>query len=132
MSMNFLVADVLTRIRNAKHVGHTETDVPSSNFVKNVLAVLEREGYIGGVEEYEVRPGIKNLKVKLKYFQGKPVINELIMVSKPGCRRYSNIKSLPKVRGGLGISILSTSLGVLSDGEARRKKVGGEVICNVF
>lgn len=132
MSMNNLLADALTRVRNAKNAGHAVVELPCSGLIKNVLGVLQREGYIGAIEEHEERVGIKKLRVALRYYQGESVINKLKMVSKPGCRRYFKLKDLPKVHGGLGISVLSTSHGVLSDAEARRLKVGGEVICNVF
>ncbi len=132
MTMNSLVSDALTRVRNGLHANHASVVMPCSRFVKNVLDVLQREGYIGGIEEFEERPGVRFLRVALRYYQGAPVITKIKTVSKPGCRRYFSIGKLPKVNGGLGISILSTSKGVLSDAEARRMKVGGEVICNVF
>ena len=105
---------------------------PASNFRANVLDVLKREGYIRGFTREQVRPGIAELKIELKYVDGEPVIREISRVSKPGRRVYSKIGDLPRIYNGLGISILSTPRGVLSDNEARAQKVGGEVLCRVF
>ena len=99
---------------------------------ENVLGVLEREGYIRGFERYNVRTGIDEIKIELKYYDGEPVIREINRVSRPGCRVYSKIKDLPKVYNGLGIAILSTPRGVMSDAEAREANVGGEILCQVF
>ena len=99
---------------------------------ENVLGVLEREGYIRGFERYNVRTGIDEIKIELKYYDGEPVIREINRVSRPGCRVYSKIKDLPKVYNGLGIAILSTPQGVMSDAEAREANVGGEILCQVF
>ena len=132
MSMSDPLGDMLTRIRNAQRIGKATVVTPASRLRRGVLEVLIREGYIRGYTEREVRPGIKEFVVELKYYNGKPVIQEIARVSKPGRRVYSGIKDLRKVYGGLGISILSTPKGVLSDNDARAANVGGEVLCRVF
>jgi len=126
------VADLLTRIRNGQRAKKDTVTAPASNLRANVLGVLEREGYIRGFERYNVRTGIDEIKIELKYYDGEPVIREINRVSRPGCRVYSKIKDLPKVYNGLGIAILSTPRGVMSDAEAREANVGGEVLCQVF
>ena len=126
------IGDMLTRIRNGLHANKTVVEAPSSKFRANVLDVLQREGYIRGFESVENKPGMKSLKIELKYQEGVPVISEIKRVSKPGCRVYSGIKELPRVYNGLGIAILSTPRGVMSDNEARAANVGGEVLCQVF
>jgi small subunit ribosomal protein S8 len=132
MALNDLISDVLTRIRNAQKALHASVYSPSSKAVKSVLDVMVREGYIEGYSEFEIKPGIYNLKIDLRYHAGEPVIADLKRVSKPGRRVYSSFKKMPKVAGGLGISVLSTSKGMLSDNEARNSHVGGEVVCTVF
>lgn len=132
MALNDLISDVLTRVRNGQKAGHSYVVAPSSNAVKSVLDVMVREGYIAAYEEFEVKTGINNLKIDLKYFEGEPVIKELKRISKPGRRVYTSIKKLSRVFGGLGISVLSTPKGMLSDEEARLQQVGGEVVCTVF
>ncbi len=132
MSMSDTLGDMLTRIRNGIHANKTIVEAPSSKFRANVLEVLKREGYIRGFSSIEPKPGIRQLKIELKYQEGVPVISEIKRVSKPGCRVYSSINELPKVYNGLGISILSTPRGVMSDNEARVANVGGEVLCQVF
>ena len=132
MSMSDTLGDMLTRIRNGLHANKTIVEAPSSKFRSNVLEVLKREGYIRDFSSIEDKPGIKHLKIELKYQEGVPVISEIKRVSKPGCRVYSRINELPKVYNGLGISILSTPRGVMSDNEARAANVGGEVLCQVF
>ena len=132
MSMSDTLGDMLTRIRNGLQTNKTIVEAPSSKFRANVLEVLKREGYIRGFSSVEQKPGIKHLKIELKYQEGVPVISEIKRVSKPGCRVYSGINELPKVYNGLGISILSTPRGVMSDNEARAANVGGEVLCQVF
>ena len=132
MSMSDPLGDMLTRIRNGQQARKSSVVAPASKLRANVLAVLEREGYIRGFEKFNVRPGIDELRIDLKYFEGEPVIKEISRVSKPGRRVYSKIKDLPKVYQGLGISILSTPRGVMSDHEARSSNVGGEVLCKVF
>jgi small subunit ribosomal protein S8 len=132
MAMSDPLADMLTRIRNGQRARQAVVAAPASNFRANVLEVLKREGYIRGFTREQVRPGIAQLKIELKYVDGEPVIRELARVSKPGRRVYSRISDLPRIYNGLGISILSTPRGVLSDNEARAAEVGGEVLCRVF
>ncbi len=132
MAMTDPLGDMLTRIRNGQRARKPAISAPASRFRSNVLAVLEREGYIRGYEMYECRPGVSEIRIELKYHEGQPVIKEIKRVSKPGRRVYSKIDDLPRVYNGLGISILSTPRGVLSDAEAREKNVGGEVLCHVF
>ena len=132
MSMSDPVADLLTRIRNGQSAGKDSVTTPGSRMRENVLGVLEREGYIRGFEKSNIRDGIDEIRIELKYYDGRPVIREINRVSRPGCRIYSKIRDLPKVYDGLGISILSTPRGVLSDAEAREANVGGEILCSVF
>ena len=132
MSMSDPLGDMLTRIRNGQQARKNDVVAPASKLRANVLEVLQREGFIRGYEAYEVRPGINELRIELKYHEGTPVIKEISRVSKPGRRVYSKIKDLSKVYNGLGISILSTPRGVMSDHEARQANVGGEVLCKVF
>jgi len=126
------VGDLLTRIRNGQRANKSAIDCPASKLRANVLEVLKREGFIRGYTRHELRPGIAELHIELKYHDGLPVIKEMRRVSKPGRRVYSKIKDLPRVYNGLGISVLSTPRGVLSDGEALQHNVGGEVLCTVF
>lgn len=132
MSMTDPVADLLTRIRNGQRANKATITTPASKLRENLLTVLEREGYIRGFERYSVRDGIDELKVELKYNEGEPVITKIERISKPGRRVYAKIADLQKVYNGLGISILSTPRGVMSDAEARTANVGGEVLCQVF
>lgn len=132
MALSDPVGDMLTRIRNGQAARLDSVTMPASRLRANVLDVLQREGYIRGYLEEELRNGIKELRVELKYDNGKPVIREVHRVSTPGRRIYSKIADLPKVYNGLGISILSTPRGVMSDSEARTANVGGEVLCKVF
>ena len=132
MSMSDTLGDMLTRIRNGQTANKSVVDAPASRFRGNVLDVLKREGYIRNFSQVEKRPGINEFKIELKYYDGKPVISEIKRVSTPGRRVYSSIDDLPKTYNGLGISILSTPRGVMSDNEARAAKVGGEVLCQVF
>ena len=132
MSMSDTLGDMLTRIRNGQTTNKKVVDAPASRFRKNVLEVLKREGFIRNFEEKEIRPGINSLEIELKYYNGKPVITEIKRVSKPGRRVYSSIKNLQKTYSGLGISILSTPRGVMSDNEAREANVGGEVLCTIY
>ena len=132
MSMTDPLGDMLTRIRNGQRAKRNSVTAPASNIRENVLSVLAREGYIRGFERYNIRRGIDEIKIELKYFEGEPVIREINRISRPGCRVYSKIRDLPKVYNGLGISILSTPRGVMSDAEAREANVGGEVLCQVF
>ena len=132
MSMSDTLGDMLTRIRNGQTTNKKVVDAPASRFRKNVLEVLKREGFIRNFEEKEMRPGINFFEIELKYYNGKPVISETKRVSKPGRRVYSSIKNLQKTYNGLGISILSTPRGVMSDNEAREANVGGEVLCTIY
>ena len=132
MAMSDPLGDMLTRIRNAQRSGKQSVSTPASVFRARGLDVLRAEGYIRGYSEREVAKGIRELEIELKYHNGDPVIKEIARVSKPGRRVYSKIKDLPKVYGGLGISILSTPRGVMSDHDARAANVGGEVLCHVF
>lgn len=132
MSMTDPIADLLTRIRNGQEANKTSISAPASAFRESVLSVLKREGYIRDFSRVNVRPGIDELKIELKYFDGEPVIKQISRVSRPGRRVYSKIKELPRVYNGLGIAILSTPRGVMSDAEAREANVGGEVLCHVF
>jgi small subunit ribosomal protein S8 len=130
MQMNDPIGDLLTRIRNAQHRGRSSVQSPSSKLRVNVLEVLQREGYIRGFTEVE-KDGRKELDIELKYYDGTPVISEIRRISKPGRRVYSAVRDLPLVRNGLGISVLSTPKGVMSDAEARTQNVGGEILCRV-
>ena len=124
------IADLLTRIRNAQRARHDAVTMPSSGLKKAICRVLEDEGYIGGFRvDGDKKP---ELTVALRYFEGEPVIVELSRVSRPGLRIYKPAGELPEVRGGLGVAIISTNQGVLSDRAARRQQVGGEVLCTVF
>ena len=132
MSMSDTLGDMLTRIRNGQTTNKKVVDAPASRFRKNVLEVLKREGFIRNFEEKEMRPGINFFEIELKYYNGKPVISEIKRVSKPGRRVYSSIKNLQKTYNGLGVSILSTPRGVMSDNEAREANVGGEILCTIY
>jgi small subunit ribosomal protein S8 len=132
MSLSDPLGDMLTRIRNGQKARMSVVSSPASKLRTNVLEVLKREGYIRGFSVEEDRPGVQSLCIELKYFEGEPVIKEVHRVSKPGRRIYSKIADLPRVYNGLGISILSTPRGVMSDAEARAANVGGEVLCKVF
>ena len=124
------VGDLLTRIRNGQRANKATITTPASKLRENVLTVLEREGYIRGFTEVE-KDGRKELDIELKYYDGAPVISEIRRISKPGRRVYSAVRDLPLVRNGLGISVLSTPKGVMSDAEARTQNVGGEILCRV-
>ena len=132
MAMTDPLGDLLTRNRNGQSARKSVVNAPASALRANVLEVLKREGYIRGYSRSDVRPGIAELHIELKYHEGQPVIKEISRISTPGRRVYSKIKDLPKVYNGLGISILSTPRGVMSDAEARAQNVGGEVLCKVF
>jgi small subunit ribosomal protein S8 len=126
------LGDMLTRIRNGQQARKASVVSPKSRLRVNVLDVLKREGYIRSYASAEVRPGISELTIELKYLEGEPVIKAISRVSKPGRRVYAKIADLPRQFNGLGISILSTPQGVMSDTEARVANVGGEVLCRVF
>ena len=132
MSMSDPLGDMLTRIRNGQHARKSAVNSPASNLRVNVLEVLKREGFIRGFERNDDAAGKPAITIELKYYQGDPVISSISRVSTPGRRVYSSIKDLPRIRNGLGISILSTPRGVMSDVEARTANVGGEVLCRVF
>lgn len=131
MALTDPLGDMLTRIRNGQQAGKNTIGCPASKLRMNVLEVLKKEGYIRGYELLE-DGNKRNLSIELKYYEGEPVIKAIDRVSKPGRRVYSAIADLGKVRGGMGISILSTPRGVMSDVEARNANVGGEVLCRVF
>ena len=130
--MNDPIGDMLTRIRNAQLRGRLTVLTPGSKLRACVLDVLSDEGYIRGYEKMTGNDGHPAIEISLKYFDGTPVIREVKRVSKPGRRVYLGIKDIPQVRQGLGVSIVSTSQGVMSDSAARIANVGGEVICTVF
>lgn len=131
MALNDPLGDLLTRIRNGQRIGKTKITTPASKLRANVLEVLKREGYIRDYRSAQDE-GMPVLEIELKYHDGLPVIREIARVSKPGRRVYSKIKELPRYYNGLGIQILSTPRGVLSDNEARAANVGGEVLCRVY
>jgi small subunit ribosomal protein S8 len=132
MSMTDPIGDLLTRIRNGQHAKKSMISAPASKMRENVLKVLEREGYIRGFSREDYERGHSELTISLKYYEGEPVIQHIQRVSKPGRRVYASVKNLPRVSNGLGISILSTSHGIMSDLEARDANVGGEILCQVF
>ncbi|MCW5732452.1 MAG: 30S ribosomal protein S8, partial [Alphaproteobacteria bacterium] len=126
MALSDPLGDMLTRIRNGQRARKSSVSAPASKLRQNVLEVLKREGYIRGYERTE-REGKSELTIELKYYEGEPVIKAISRISTPGRRVYSSIRDLPRVRNGLGISILSTPRGVMSDVDARAANVGGEV-----
>ncbi len=129
MSMNDPIADMLTRIRNGQAARKPEVRMPASKFKKAVAETLKDEGYIADIRvEGEKKP---TLVVTLRYFEGKPVIEKLNRVSRPGSRKFFGAEDLPQVIGGLGVAVVSTSEGVMPDREARRRNIGGEVVCFV-
>ena len=126
------IGDMITRIRNAQLRTLHNVKVPSSKYRAKILDVLKQEGYISN---YKLLPDTKNknsLVVDLKYYTGLPVIKEIKRISRPGRRVYAKADSIPKIQNGLGLAIVSTSMGIMSDSDARMKKVGGEIICRVF
>jgi len=132
MPMTDPLGDMLTRIRNAQMRNRSKVSTLASKLRGRVLDVLKKEGYIRGYSRVEFSGGKSEFEIELKYFDGEPVIKEIKRISKPGRRVYSSVKSLPNVANGLGVSILSTPKGVMSDSEARTENVGGEILCNVF
>ena len=132
MAMSDPLGDMLTRIRNGQRTGKSKVRAPASKLRANVLEVLKREGYIRDYRTEQGDRGLNEVEIELKYNEGTPVIQEIARVSRPGRRVYSKIKELPRVYNGLGITILSTPRGVMSDQEARAANVGGEVLCRVF
>ena len=132
MAFNDSLSDMLARIKNAHQARKSFTSCFKSKLNINVLSVLKEEGYIRDYKDIEIRKGINSIQIDLKYYNGTPVIKKINRVSKPGIRVYSKITDLSKPYGGLGISILSTPKGVMSDQQARKNNVGGEVLCEVF
>tara|TARA_B100002051_G_C16277380_1_gene411817 strand:- start:123 stop:521 length:399 start_codon:yes stop_codon:yes gene_type:complete len=132
MAFNDSLSDMLARIKNAHQARKSFTSCFKSKLNINVLSVLKEEGYIRDYKDIEVRKGINSIQIDLKYYNGIPVIKKINRVSKPGIRVYSKITDLSKPYGGLGISILSTPKGVMSDQQARKNNVGGEILCEVF
>lgn len=130
MSMSDPLSDLLTRIRNGQAAGKAEVTVPASKLKRAVCQVLKEEGYIAGYSDTSEQ-GKHNIRIELKYYNGAPVIDKIQRFSKPGCRRYRGRDELPKVMGGFGIAIVSTSKGVMSDRKARSLGEGGEVLCVV-
>jgi small subunit ribosomal protein S8 len=126
------IGDMFTRIRNGQMRSLISIDVPASNFRQNILDILKAEGYIKNYYVEKLDNNKKNLKVDLKYYEGTPVIKEIRRISKPGRRIYSRATSIPKVMNGLGLAILSTPKGVMTDTDARKNNIGGEIICRVF
>jgi small subunit ribosomal protein S8 len=124
------IADMLTRIRNAQNVGEKQVRMPASKFKAAILAVLKDEGYIESFATQEI-DGKNNIVVDLKYYRGRPVIDKITRVSKPGLRIYKHSKDLPTVRAGMGIAVVSTSKGLMTERAAREQKLGGEVVCLV-
>jgi len=132
MTMSDPLGDMLTRIRNAQMRKSSKVSTPGSRLRKDVLDVLESEGYIRGYSTVAFDNGRSEFEIELKYYDGEPVIREIQRVSKPGRRVYASVRTIPRVANGLGVSILSTPKGVMSDAEARDQNVGGEVLCQVF
>ena len=130
MSLSDPIGDMLARIKNAQVRNHSKVSLPSSKFKSKIADVLKAEGYI---IDYKINDSKKpSLEINLKYNSGNPVINTIERISKPGRRIFSSASSLPKINNGLGIAIVSTPLGVMTDVDARKKKLGGEIICKVF
>ncbi len=132
MNINDPLGDLLTRIRNGQTARKDSVLTPASKLRASVLDVLQREGYIRGYSREDSGAPMPLIRVELKYFEGQPAIRHLARVSKPGRRVYAGARDLPRVKNGLGITIVSTPSGVLSDAEARHQNVGGEVLCQVF
>jgi small subunit ribosomal protein S8 len=132
MAISDPVGDMLTRIRNAQMRSRPSVSTPASKLRERVLEVMKEEGYIRGFARVDYQDGKSEIEIELKYFDGKPVIRNLKRISTPGRRVYSSVDDLPTVANGLGVAILSTSKGVMSDSQARRENVGGEVLCSIF
>ena len=132
MSLADPIGDMLTRIRNAQLRTLYNVKIPNSKFRAKILDVLKQEGYISNYKLLSDTKNKNSLVVDLKYYNGMPVIKEIKRVSKPGRRIYAKASSIPKIQNGLGLAIVSTSMGVMSDNDARTKKIGGEIICRVF
>jgi small subunit ribosomal protein S8 len=132
MSINDPLGDMLTRIRNAQMRRRPKCITPASNIRARVLDVLEEEGYIRGYSRVEQKGALPVFEIELKYYNGQPAIKEIQRVSTPGRRVYSPVRDLPTVANGLGVAILSTPKGVMSDSKAREENVGGEILCSIF
>ena len=132
MSFTDPIADMITRIRNAQLRTLNKVSIPNSKFRARILDVLKEEGYISDYKFLTDKKNKGSLLVDLKYSNGLPVIREITRVSKPGRRIYTRAGSIPKIKNGLGIVIVSTSMGIMSDNDARSKNIGGEIICRVF
>ena len=132
MALTDPIGDMFSRIRNGQMRSLNSVDIPSSIFRQSILRILKNEGYIKDYYIEKSKNNKVNLKINLKYYEGDPVIKEIKRISKPGRRVYSRATSIPKVMSGLGLAILSTPKGVMSDSEARENNVGGEIICRVF
>ena len=132
MSFTDPIADMITRIRNAQLRTLNTVSIPSSKFRAKILGVLKEEGYISDYKTLTDKKNKISLLVDLKYYKGSPVIKEIRRISKPGRRIYTRADSIPKIKSGLGIAIVSTSMGIMSDNDARLKNIGGEIICKVF
>ena len=131
MTMTDPISDLLTRIRNGQMVRKSKVACPASKLKVSILKVLQEEGYIRGYEFSENEKG-KELEISLKYFDGKPVIKEISRVSKPGMRVYSSVKAMPSFKNNMGITILSTSKGVMTNFAAQSANLGGEILCRVY
>jgi len=131
MPVSDTIADFLTRIRNASSAKHKSLDVPSSKLKVAIAEILKDQGFIAGYQLRNEGPQ-PTLEVKLRYYYGQPVIREIKRVSKPGRRVYAGVAELPRVRNGLGVAIISTPQGVMSDKQARRENVGGEILCTIW
>jgi len=132
MSFTDPIADMITRIRNAQLRTLSTVSIPSSKFRARILDVLKEEGYISDYKSLSDKKNKESFLVNLKYNDGLPVIKEITRISKPGRRIYTKANSIPKIKSGLGIAIVSTSMGIMSDNDARSKNIGGEIICRVF
>jgi len=132
MTLTDPIGDMFTRIRNGQMRSLNSVNIPSSNYRRNILEILKNEGFIKDFYIEKSENNKINLKINLKYYEGNPVIKEIKRISKPGRRVYSRASSIPRVMNGLGLAILSTPKGVMSDTEARKNNIGGEIICRVF
>jgi small subunit ribosomal protein S8 len=132
MTVSDPLGDMLTRIRNAQMRSRPKVSTPASKLRERVLEVLKDEGYIRGYARIDYQDGKSEIEIELKYFDGQPVIREIKRVSTPGRRVYSSVRELPTIANGLGVAILSTPKGVMSDSRARLENVGGEVLCSIF
>lgn len=132
MAFSDPIGDMLTRIRNGQKARKATISSPASTLRENILEVLKEEGYIRGYNRQKISEGVEHINIELKYYENQPVIQQLTRVSKPGRRVYVKVKDLKPINNGLGVVVLSTPKGVLSDGKARELNVGGEVLCNVF